>query len=186
VISSHTQNTTNCRSHKSHYRRLSSMCKGIQQETFHKENLLDRIGGESQYDYLILSYCENILEDHRLARIYKDYDIDSLASLQKSLLDISFLQDTSGKIFYEDSRNHIVMQNYALFEKGMNVHHFDLLRKHFVDALHNSWIQDELFDLCQHRFEALRSIFEEEGRVIENMLIEQRVVEVCILSARSA
>jgi truncated hemoglobin YjbI len=161
-----------------------ALCKAIQQpEAFRKATLIDRIGGECQYDFLVLSYCENILEDHQLAWMYEDYDFDSLASLQKNLLDIFFLQDTREKIFNKDSRNRIVMQNYALFEKGMTVHHFDLLREHFVNALHSCWIQDELLDLCQQRFEALRSIFEEEGREIENMFIEQRVDEFCILSA---
>lgn len=165
------------------------MCNGTQPEhAVQKQSVIEKLGGENQYEFLIISYCENILEDDRLNGIYEDYDIDSLASLQKNLLDLSFHQagNISPKSVEDETRNRIVMQNYALFEKGLNAHHFDLLREHFVSALHNCWIQDDIFDMCQQRFDRLRSIFEEQGNEVENTLIQRRVVEVCILTARSA
>lgn len=174
------------------------MCKVIQQKELvlptpqlqKDENLIQKLGGHSLYQFIILSFCENILEDQGLSEIYEDHDIDSLADLKQNLLDTSFLRVESKQPIFagEGSRNRIILQNYALFEKGFNVHHFDQLRKHFVSALHESWIQDDaLFDLCQQRFDDLRSIFEDEGRDIENMMyLQRRVVEVCILHANNA
>lgn len=163
------------------------MCRGLSNQSqvlpLHEQNLIEKLGGPNQYEFLILSFCENILEDSALAGIYKDYDIDSLADLQKNLLNSSFIQQ-HGKGFDENARNRIILQNYALFESGLNAHHFDLLQKHFTNALHDCWIQGEVFDLCEQRFNELRSIFEDEGKEIEDLLhMQRRVVEMCILSA---
>eukprot|EP00980_Cylindrotheca_fusiformis_P029558 scaffold23506_cov93-Cylindrotheca_fusiformis.AAC.4 len=159
------------------------MGKGsIPEINFQEESLVDKLGGDNQYEFLILSYCENILDDSNLAKFYKEYDIDSLASLQKSLLDIAFQHHD--KISTEDIRNRFVLQNYSLIENGfLNVDHFEMLREHFVSALHDCWIEDELFELCQRQFDEIRAIFAQQGKDMEQTFIERRVMELRILSA---
>jgi truncated hemoglobin YjbI len=158
------------------------MCQGIYKEASHNtENLIERVGGAYQYDFLVLTYSENINNDKRLVEFFKDYDVDAFESLQKNLLDIAF-QYTRGRLTEDETRNQIVFQNYALFEKGLNEHHFDMIHLHFIDALHDCWIEDETFDLCEKSFGDLRCFFEDNGRDIKNMFIEQQAVGACILT----
>lgn len=153
------------------------MCRGISfseqsvPNSSSKNNLIERIGGEQQYDFLVLTYAENIHEDKRLQQVFQDYDIDELTSLQKDVLDVAFLH-SKGKLSDDETRNRIVLRNFALFEKGLNEKHFDILQQHFVAALHDCWVEDETFDLCEESFEDLRQIFEENGREINNSLIQ--------------
>eukprot|EP00980_Cylindrotheca_fusiformis_P013066 scaffold3273_cov148-Cylindrotheca_fusiformis.AAC.1 len=159
----------------------SIMCQTIDspRQPLHEQNLIEQLGGKSQYEFINLAFCENILEDERLSSIYEDYDMDSLADLQRNFLDISFQPNHA--LTDRTARNRIVLQSYALFEKGLRAHHFDRLRKHFLSALRESWVEDDLLDLCEKRFSKLRCIFDNEGKEIEDILQRQNriISEVC-------
>eukprot|EP00980_Cylindrotheca_fusiformis_P012357 scaffold3033_cov91-Cylindrotheca_fusiformis.AAC.3 len=125
--------------------------------------IIERIGGEHQFDYLILTFAQNIKEDNRLMHnIFQQYDIDELARVQKRLLQTAFLH-SKGHLTGDETRNRVVLHNYALFEKGLNETYFDILQNHFVSALHESWIENDAFHLCDASFEALRRIFQESS-----------------------
>eukprot|EP00980_Cylindrotheca_fusiformis_P012355 scaffold3033_cov91-Cylindrotheca_fusiformis.AAC.1 len=122
--------------------------------------IIETIGGEHQFDFLMLTFVQKINDDKRLMHIFKHYDIDELTRVQKNLLRTAFLH-SKGNLSGEETRNRVVLQNYALFEKGLNEEYFDILQHHFISALHESWIENDAFNLCDASFEALRRIFQE-------------------------
>lgn len=169
------------------------MCKGIiiNQGTAQRssgsprDELISQIGGANQYDFLILSFCEKIQDDHKLREVFFGCDQQALVNRMRSLLDEVFSLSKS-RCTDEDLRNEILLKNYSLLEMGVYANHFQSLQKHFEAALHESWIEDELFVQCKGRFEMLRGIIEEDDIDMKGSALAQRVVAVRILAARSA
>lgn len=148
----------------------------------YKDNLLEKLGGSNQFDFLVLTYCEAVQDDPKLKRFFGNYTLRELMEAQRVLLDAAFLQITPERT--EDYvRNSVVLKNYNLFERGMNEKHFDRLLKHFTGALRDCWVQDDVLDLCTKYFTEVRSIFEDHGRRVEDLEIEKRAVSVRILNS---
>ena len=57
-----------------------------------KDNLLTKLGGPSQFQFLLISYVENIQDSLELEEFFANFDLKSLVALQKTLLMAAFLQ----------------------------------------------------------------------------------------------
>ena len=156
------------------------------QRTASKVDLLDEIGGEAQFDFVIMTFCELIQEDSSLGPLFKGIHVDTLVDLMKNLLDATLDIVSSHSAQNESTRNRIVMKNYAIFELGLNKSHFAKMKVHYESALHDAWVEDEVFSECMHRFEYLESILEEEGKDFEVAVVEAKKVAARILNARCA
>jgi truncated hemoglobin YjbI len=125
-----------------------------------KDDLVDKIC-ESEFDFLLISFCERIQNDARLQRFYGSYALKSLMTLQKELLLVAFWdvpkEDT------EVLKGRLVLRHHRLWQLGFNERHFDILRQHFVDAMRDCWIDNCLLELCKISFDELRPMFKEHG-----------------------
>ena len=151
-----------------------------------RDDIIEMIGGENQYNFLVTSFCENIQQDAGLKDLFLSFDLELLAERMTSLLDIVLSQSSDSKTLDSHDYNKVIMSNFSLFEAGMNASHFKNLQANFEGALHDAWVDEDLIEQCNRRFAKLRTVFEEEGAVMEERALAERVVEVRILVARSA
>jgi len=143
-----------------------------------KGNLLERWGGDANFELLLVSFCERIQEDAFLSLIFGAYDLDMLVTLQRSLLLAAFVEPAS-----EDEKKHlygrVVFLFHELFEKGLNEDHFYLLQSHLLDALLDCWEKDDTFNLCKEYFDDLRQLFIENGnttrQIVKNIKTQERM-----------
>ena len=129
----------------------------------YKDDIIEKIGGQSQFDFVIIDYCENIQEDPRLEYFFGHLDLQVLIQLQKHFLD-AVLLDLPQK---EASalKNHLILKYYGLWHMGMNERYFELLEGHFLEALRDCWVENSVLQQCQKRFEELRPLFQRTGKV---------------------
>ncbi|CAJ1949935.1 unnamed protein product [Cylindrotheca closterium] len=164
------------------------MCRAIRQRDLStKINFLQDVVGDSQYDFLIMTFCDSIFEDSDLKFFFQGFDVEVMAALMKRLLNITFQSSSRIDIFDEDTRSKIVLRNYALFEMGLNEKQFEKLESHFEFALRDAWLDAELVDECKQRFSDLRKVFQMEGKEFEHAATANRVVACqMILAAASS
>ena len=163
------------------------MCRPTRQNDISSNNngFLERIGGESQYDFLIMTFCDSILEDAALQGFFQNFEMEAMAALMKRFLGITFQSSARLDVTDEDVRGKIVLRNYALFEMGLSQTHFEQLQSHFEFALHDSWLEEEVMNECKGRFNDLRKVFEMERQELEEAAITQRALASQILAASS-
>ncbi|KAL3936946.1 MAG: hypothetical protein SGBAC_007847 [Bacillariaceae sp.] len=152
------------------------MCQAIRQRDISttKVGFLQQAVGENQYDFLIMTFCDSILEDKDLSIFFQGCDVEVMATLIKRFLNITFQSSSRLDIFDEDARGKIVLGNYALFEMGFNKKQFEKLQSHFQFALRDSWFDEELVDECNQRFGDLRKVYEMEGKDLEQATVACR------------
>ena len=148
------------------------------------KSLIEQLGGESQVSFLIQAYCENIQEDPDLKMVFKRIETERLAELMTNLLHMGFAYSSHESMVDDDVRSRIILKNYTLFQLEVDSDQLKKLQDHFESALHDSWVEEQVFEQCTERFADLRAIFEEESMNLprsSTMGAECRVV-----SARSA
>merc|ERR1712232_182605 len=123
------------------------------------DKIVQRLGGEANLDYIIMSYCERILDDEMLTDIFGHFETKSLLVVIKELLLTAFAGPNSK---YQNLHPRASLRHESLIEIGMNEFHFDILQSHFLDALRENWVEDNLIQSCGSNFARLRCIFEEE------------------------
>ena len=147
------------------------MCRAVNQcDLSTKVGFLQEAVGETDYDFLMLAFCESILEDEYLQFFFRDFDVEVMAALMKRFLNITFQPSSRVEIdiFDEDTRGKIVLKNYTLFEMGLNEQQLEQLQSHFELALRGEWLDEELVDECNERFDDLRKFYEMECREFEH------------------
>lgn len=138
------------------------------QEIIYKHNLLERIGGTSNLDFLIISFCERIQDDSTLKKFYGNFDLPSLIVFQKELL-MAALVEPATESDAENLRTRAALRHYALFERGLNKTHFDMLAVHFSGSLRDCWLNDDVVADCEKCFGELRPMFKEHGKTVKMM-----------------
>jgi hypothetical protein len=139
-----------------------------------KEELLDQIGGECQFDFILLTFCESIEEDTELSEVFKGMHVNTMVDLMNGLLDAALEMYSSRIVENEDTRNRIVLKNYALFEMGLNKSHLEKMKVHYEAALHDSWVEDKVFSECKQRFEYLEAVFDHEETEFEKTAVANK------------
>jgi truncated hemoglobin YjbI len=132
----------------------------------YKENLLERIGGASSLDFLVISYCERIQDDPNLKQFYGNFNLKSLTVFQKELVMAALVKPDSE----EDAatlKARVALRHYRLFELGLNESDFDTLVGHFSGALRDCWLTEDVVELCETYFTELRPIFKENGKSMQ-------------------
>jgi truncated hemoglobin YjbI len=166
----------------------TSIIMSAQQNVFN--NLLAlRLGGESEFGFVVMEFCGKIMADPELQPIYEDLDVEDLCTLQEEFLSLVF-----GEIPQDMNPNgKIVIRQHALFEKGLNETHYDKVVEHFEDALRECWIEPDVIDELSKTLKQHRTLFERGERenkwdavlreVIKLRVVEQ--VETCKKEVRS-
>jgi hypothetical protein len=64
-----------------------------------------------------------------------------------------------------DARTRLALRHYKLFDMGLNQTHLDVVGSHFVDALEDSWVEQDVIDdvmRCLGSFRFIHTITHEE------------------------
>lgn len=125
----------------------------------YKDNLLERMGGSSNLDFLTISYCERIEDDSSLEVFYGKCDWKNLICLQSEMIMAALLK-TDSQSDADSLKARVSLRHYRLFELGFNEAHFDTLANHFAGALRDCWISDDAIKRCDLYFKELRPLFE--------------------------
>jgi truncated hemoglobin YjbI len=125
----------------------------------YRNNIVHRMGGESGFDFIVLTYCENILDDEDLDQFFANFDLKSLTFFQKELLFITFLEPNDET----NARRKRVKFRHELM--GLDRSYFAVLEKHFVDALDDCFVTGLDYELCKAYFAELFPVFKEVEKV---------------------
>eukprot|EP00980_Cylindrotheca_fusiformis_P008246 scaffold1736_cov127-Cylindrotheca_fusiformis.AAC.60 len=134
----------------------------------YRNNIVHRMGGEFGFDFLIMTYCENILDDESLDRFFGNFDLKALTFFQKELLLITFLEPNAES---NARRKRVRFRNELM---GLDRTYFAVLERHFVDALDDCFITGLDYELCKAYFAELHDVFKE---VSEHSKYKDQVVE---------
>ena len=110
------------------------------------------MGGEFGFDFLVVTYCENILDDERLDRFFGNFDLNTLTCLQKELLLVTFLEPYQET---EPRKKRVMFRNDMM---GLDRSIFPVLEEHFVDALEDCFIAGLDFELSKAYFSELHAL----------------------------
>lgn len=122
-----------------------------------KNNVVQLLGGEDQFQFVVISFCERIKNDRSLKKCYKDLDMKKLIELQKDMILASFLDITPNE--FQTLRSKLILRYHLIFqEEGFPDDHFDALEENFVGAMRDAWVDEDVLELCRGFFTVLRSI----------------------------
>lgn len=123
----------------------------------YKKNIINRMGGCSQYNILIFGLAERLIEDPALKHFYRSTGIKRLCQMQKEVLDMALkeMRGDKRKNFY----NQVMLHHYGLFAAGWNETHFDRIQTHLTEALQSAWTEQDVIDDILFCFEELRDDF---------------------------
>ncbi|CAJ1930959.1 unnamed protein product [Cylindrotheca closterium] len=117
------------------------------------------MGGSSNLNMLVVSFCESIKEDPSLSEFFGNFAFKDLSVLEEELL-MAALVEPEGENEIQSRRSRVALRHYQLFQSGLNERHFDVLSKHLKFALEESWVSEDVIQDCERHFASLRPIFE--------------------------
>ncbi|CAJ1942344.1 unnamed protein product [Cylindrotheca closterium] len=124
-------------------------------KVLYRNNIVQRMGGEFGFDFLVVTYCENILDDESLDHFYGNFDLNTLTCLQKELLLITFLEP------YQETEPRKKRVSFRNDMMGLDRSIFPILEEHFVAALDDCFVTGLDYELCKAYFAELRPVFKE-------------------------
>ena len=89
----------------------------------YKDNLLQQVGGKTQFDFVVMTYCENIQDDHHVNAFFQDLDLNQLIDLQKEFLNAALLEQSQEQTAVAMGR--LAVHYQKLWQRGLNASHFD-------------------------------------------------------------
>ncbi|CAJ1969652.1 unnamed protein product [Cylindrotheca closterium] len=138
----------------------------------YKDNLIKKIGGQNQYDFAIIKYCESIQNDPRVIFFFDNLSISDLIDLQKRLLDVAFLDlSPSGS---EVMMNTAALQCHMLWRMGLNERYFEVMKGHFIEALRDCWVEESVVQTFERHYERLRPMFQQNDKIMLDAEIREQ------------
>jgi len=141
------------------------------EESKFKDSIVQKLGGEDQFQFLVISFCERIRNDRLLKKSYKGLDEKSLIALQKDMLLTSFLDVSPSE--YQLLRNKLLLRYHVIFQDGVPEKHYEALEDNFCSAMRDVWVDEETLQLCKTYFGAIRSFLEDCSAITLSNKIEQ-------------
>ncbi|KAL3931556.1 MAG: hypothetical protein SGBAC_011252 [Bacillariaceae sp.] len=150
----------------------------------YKDNLIEKVGGQSQFDFAVIKYCENIQDDYRVSVFFEDMDLNGLIDLQKEFLNTALLDLSAQES--EAAMGRLVVKYQRLWQTGLNARYFNVLKAHFIAALRDCWVEDSSLKLFDQHYDSLRPLFQE---VMSDKEIQEKVaanlIQISIAPSRS-
>lgn len=140
--------------------------------TNYKDNLIKKIGGRSQYDFVVIKYCEYIQNDPRVIFFFDNLMLSDLIELQKQLLDAAFLNLSLAES--EVMMSNVTLQCHMLWRMGLNERYFEVMKGHFVEALRDCWVEESVVQIFERHYEGLRPMFQHKN---EKVMLDDEIRE---------
>ncbi|KAL3935585.1 MAG: hypothetical protein SGBAC_008924 [Bacillariaceae sp.] len=141
------------------------------EESKFKNNIVQKLGGEDHFQFLVISFCERIRNDPLLKRSYKGLDEKGLIELQKDMILTSFLDVSPSE--YQILRSKLFLRHHVIFQEGVPEKHYEALEENFVCAMRDVWVDEEVLELCKTHFGVIRSFLEDCSFMTQTNRIEQ-------------
>mmetsp|Transcript_13895 Transcript_13895/g.21906 ORF Transcript_13895/g.21906 Transcript_13895/m.21906 type:complete len:154 (+) Transcript_13895:74-535(+) len=135
----------------------------LRRSSLYKSMLIERLGGEQDFRFIVLSLVERLQTDPKLNTFFATFDADGLFIHQQEFLTTIFANKEEGV----DVNTFTLLRYYNLINEGFNETHFDLVVRHFMEAMEDAWIDDQ--DAMQDAVQLLgsfRVIFTKETQQI--------------------
>lgn len=123
----------------------------------YKNDIFNRLGGECQYDMIIVNFAESLIKNRILTKFFGQFSLESLTKLQREVLDLALLEQSEEEEVKTIRR--VLLLHYRLFENGLNGSHFAAIREHLVSALHSVWADSDVIDDITSQFDSLEEGF---------------------------
>lgn len=124
----------------------------------YKKDIIERLGGEAQYELTIVDFSERLMGDPLLSDFYVKFSLENLCVLQRNVLDLALAE-------VEDEEEHIKACQRVLLDHtpfimvGFNGSHFDRIKAHLHEALNHFWLGADVIEDIEQNFDSLRSGF---------------------------
>lgn len=138
----------------------------------YKDNIVERVGGQSEFDFVIMNYCESICNDSSLKSFFAQLDLNGLIELQTEFLNAAFI-DTSAQET-EATIGSLALKHQLLWQMGLDETHFEKLRDHFAMALRDAWTEEAVVQLAEKHFNCLRPLFQQSSSIVKTSSPGQR------------
>ena len=123
-----------------------------------KKDLLDRMGGETEFEMVVSCYIDNILQDDSLAKRFAGLkDREYLAEQQNHFLNVILAEDP------EHAEIRVAIYFKELLEQGFRQEHYFKFRDHFVLALRESWEDEGVIEDVTKCFDEFASVFDKKS-----------------------
>ncbi|CAJ1939277.1 unnamed protein product [Cylindrotheca closterium] len=131
----------------------------------YKDNIVEKIGGQSQFDFVVITYCESIRDDYSLNSFFAHLELDGLIGLQKELLNAAFM-DTSSQAAQATIVG-LAVKYPLLWQQVMEETNFEQLKAHFVMALRSCWAEEAAVEMAEKHFDGLRLLFQQSINFVD-------------------
>mmetsp|Transcript_23716 Transcript_23716/g.36058 ORF Transcript_23716/g.36058 Transcript_23716/m.36058 type:complete len:168 (+) Transcript_23716:85-588(+) len=138
-----------------------------QQNNTAKSSVIQRIGGERDFEFVVLSLVDRLRDDKQLRRFFSTFEPNDLAAHQEEFLRVVFAQanDMDDARTKNDLQVFIHLRYFLLIKQGFDETHFDLTISHIIAALEDAWVDDQdLIDDTVTVLNSVRPIFEQKGQ----------------------
>lgn len=129
-----------------------------------KADMLNRLGGENQFYFILLELSDQIKTDKRLKRFYSHYDVKDMAKFLKEWILLTFAKPTD-EMNEEDIENRIRRLYFPFLKMGMHKRHYSKLVKYCVDALRSSWVEELVIIRAVKYLQSFQHLFKERDEL---------------------
>jgi truncated hemoglobin YjbI len=171
---------------KAYFAELFPVFKQVEKLSKYNDHVVQRMGGEATFDFLIVSYCERIQGDPRMRRFFGSLTLHSLTFLQKELVLMAFIKPSAeNKI--DAIKSKVTLKFSPIFELGLNDTHFDILEGHFSAALYDCSSKPDVIQTCQKLFATLLPFFQKNAIALlqEQEMEEENEMDLLRVSLRT-
>jgi truncated hemoglobin YjbI len=132
--------------------------------THSKINLVDNVGGQAAFNFVLMNYCESIRKDPSIKHVFAQIDLNGLIELQKEILNAAFM-DTSPKET-DATMGRMAVKYQSLWQMGLNDEHFDAMKAHILLALRHAWVEESLIEVVETQYDQLRPFIQQSGKTV--------------------
>lgn len=122
-----------------------------------KNDIVNRMGGTTQYEMTVLDFCERIRSHKKLFKYYEGMDINSLFLFQKETFDWAF-GDYATSDEESKAKNRVKLRHYRVLKNGLSDRHFDAICQQFVEAMRESWVEEDVINEATENLQCLHSL----------------------------
>lgn len=130
----------------------------------YKNNLLQRFGGNSNYEMILISYCTSLANDPALEGVFGRYSgLDGMMELQRKTMDYAFADfgATPNPTRARDGAlSRLSLHYFCLVEdRGLAREHLDRVIELFSEALREGWVEEDAVQEASQYLLALDVIY---------------------------
>lgn len=130
------------------------------------KSLIARMGGASDFDFVVMEMSEKIQSDKGLSSLYKSLGKQGISSLLRKFLTLIFgsNEEDATQDDEDSKKQRILLLHYGLFQNGMTEKHFDRLVLLLKESLETAWVDSKLIDEFTSTMKNYRPLFEFKQR----------------------